>query len=1798
MALELPVHALGKTSEFGIDTIGGVDASVLSFDKLASDQSVQLIPTGDELIREYAVAMDVYLTEPASGYLGLIQTGSGDADLFLKGTGTSGGIGTNGDYNGEVTYNQWVRLAFSVQIVGADTIIDTYVDGVQVGSQNMGATDRWAIDPNLGLRFFTDNDGETAHGYVSSLFFMEGSRRDGDVAEALATIPTPNAAGFFPVDPTGTSVEIGFENETITTRYGEADVILEGSGYRTAVDFGDSVIGNATELGVSLPDGDVPVLNYSAFGADEGIQIDLPEGSADLTSFTMVWDMNTSNTGGYQALLQLGADNSSDAELFIKGADGIGISGNYTGDIPFDTWMRVAITVEDQGDGSSILSKYIDGTLVGTQSVSTERFTVDAESGFKILTDNDDETGSGYLSHFGMQAGAMGAEDVAALASVDADGPFAPEEDAFQIGFDDYAPTIEAGFDAVTLIDTTPVDPGDTPVAGIKDMLVTTNDAPLEYNLEDVFGAGAQDFTVTNSNGDAVEATIENGVLTLEFAELGLSDLTITATNAAGVEVEDHVRVRVAGEGAYTIAILPDTQNYTSNPSIAHNFTDITQWLADNAGSKGIGFVAHVGDVTEWASTSQFNFAKEAMQILRDAGIPFSLLPGNHDIGSSGSSNERTTEQYNAAFSTEYMSNDPTFAGVYDQEPERYDNNYHLWTAADGTEWITLSLEFGPRDDVLRWADGVLTEFGDRKAMVLTHSYNNFNGRHDPLGGPVEGEGAGYDYGLGKDPEGSWDGEEVWRDVISSHANVVFTFGGHIFGDGAETVVSYNDYGNPVFQFLVNYQNGVGIEATNGGNGGNGAVRLVTVDPENDAFYTETYFTEFDQYMTGARETTEKSRDGLTGEYVGHQEEFHDVDMGERAALAEADAGDDMVVTAQAGEDTARVTLSAEDSVDPLEDIETFTWTDEGGAVVATGAQADVDLGAGVHDLTLTVETAGGVSHSDDVRVIVETDDVYLVETFNDGKADGWRSTKLAPEVEKVSFGTDSSFGLPEIAEGGTPVLKLDALNPEEGILVKPDMSGKVTAYTLAFDMYLPSGQGPWTALLQTSVENSNDGELFLNNNGLGIAGNYQGNIEFDSWNRIVVTISIDESDNHVLSKYVNGTLIGTQTLSGNASVGSRWTIDADTGFLLFADETDETNDLYVSSFAFTPVVLDAETIAAMGGVTADGPLSGSQPAGTLQLSFDGALDSLSIGTGSVSEIDLSTESETSPFFVKGSAADADTTVEAPQGALFDMSNEADNLVIYEAGDWSDLTFEVTMRSMDDDTMGVAFNYTDADNHYLLTFDNQTNTRQLVRVAGGVETVLAQEAGGYTFNVEQDLKVTNTGGRITVTLDDVALFGGAVVDDAPLSGGTVGLYSSMQHSSIFDDVVVRAPELTADAGRDMIVIDWDGNGAEAVTLNGSASILPDGDETASWTGEGIDTDGLIATATVTGGSNSFTLDLGDGSSDEVIVNLATGDRLIAADQFEDGNFDGWKIVDTTELGGPANWEVIDGALTETSGAYSRELVWEGASASDVWDRGWSPLGDGTYALHKGSYALWEGNTELEDYAIAVDVEATEGSVGVMMNYVDENNYYKLEIDARVGLFTLVEVVDNYESMLTRGSMTYTPGEEFHLEARIVDGKISATIDGHDILAYDMEVHDIESGAAGVWSWGAAGTRFDNISIVDLSTPFQNEIHGSDGNDRLVGTDADDFIFLGAGRLDTAMGGEGADTFIFAAETSNGARETTRISDYEVGVDVIDLGDAEIGQVRETANSVMLWVGEDNDQIIFSGLESFDDLIFA
>lgn len=104
-----------------------------------------------------------------------------------------------------------------------------------------------------------------------------------------------------------------------------------------------------------------------------------------------------------------------------------------------------------------------------------------------------------------------------------------------------------------------------------------------------------------------------------------------------------------------------------------------------------------------------------------DGVVPYFMAVGNHDYSDGGTCRDRST-RFSQYFLLDKYRVSEHFGGVYDREPERFENSYHLLSA--GTrKFLILSLEFGPRADVIRWADEVAAAHSDREAVLITHAY-------------------------------------------------------------------------------------------------------------------------------------------------------------------------------------------------------------------------------------------------------------------------------------------------------------------------------------------------------------------------------------------------------------------------------------------------------------------------------------------------------------------------------------------------------------------------------------------------------------------------------------------------------------------------------------------------------------------------------------------------------------------------------------------------------------------------------------------------------------------------------------------------------------------------------------------------------------------------------------------------------------------------------------------------------------------------------------------------------------------
>lgn len=284
----------------------------------------------------------------------------------------------------------------------------------------------------------------------------------------------------------------------------------------------------------------------------------------------------------------------------------------------------------------------------------------------------------------------------------------------------------------------------------------------------------------------------------------------------------------------FQLVLLPDTQIYSEKfPEI---FKVQTEWIAENADS--FAFVLHQGDITNRNNDEQWQNAVEALKQL-DNKVPFTFVAGNHDIGDLGKANIRDSELFNKYMPYEKYSKSAGFGGVF--EPGMMDNSWYTFKAG-GYKWLILSLEFGPRNKVLSWAEEIIEQHPSHKIIINTHAYmysdnTRMSSERDHLWVPQK-------YGVGKltGEDSVNDGEMMWAKLVSQYPNILMVVSGHVLHSGAGRLVSNGKHGNKVYQMLANYQMGE--------KGGNGFLRILNIDPEKNRIAVKTYSPYVNEFNT------------------------------------------------------------------------------------------------------------------------------------------------------------------------------------------------------------------------------------------------------------------------------------------------------------------------------------------------------------------------------------------------------------------------------------------------------------------------------------------------------------------------------------------------------------------------------------------------------------------------------------------------------------------------------------------------------------------------------------------------------------------------------------------------------------------------------------------------------------------------------------------------------------------------------------------------------------------------------------
>lgn len=349
--------------------------------------------------------------------------------------------------------------------------------------------------------------------------------------------------------------------------------------------------------------------------------------------------------------------------------------------------------------------------------------------------------------------------------------------------------------------------------------------------------------------------------------------------------------------GTFTIAMIPDTQNYVDyTHQKAEGFVmDASElyiqqmaWVAERSQARGgeVAFVASVGDTwqhpTLWIDPEheamgigrvdnplfaghfdpspkvleiEVTKAIEGYQLLSDAGLPFGVPPGNHDYDAMYNVDQYppnlTKKPSELTFTKEdlgvlHVGGLDSFLSAFGEDTAFFAGKpwyiaaYEGGTSsaqrfeAGGYTFLHIALEMQAGDDVLAWARDVMAANPGLPTIVSTHDY---------LSPSAERLSGGFlDFTL-VDAENHNTPQQIFEKLIEPSDQIFLVLCGHYHGQSYR--VDENAAGNAVHQVLADYQDRgqAGLDAgapLGGGLGGgptglgDGWLRLLMFDTESD----------------------------------------------------------------------------------------------------------------------------------------------------------------------------------------------------------------------------------------------------------------------------------------------------------------------------------------------------------------------------------------------------------------------------------------------------------------------------------------------------------------------------------------------------------------------------------------------------------------------------------------------------------------------------------------------------------------------------------------------------------------------------------------------------------------------------------------------------------------------------------------------------------------------------------------------------------------------------------------------------
>jgi hypothetical protein len=410
---------------------GKVGSGALAFGSAKDGSSFNYVTLGTNLVtgtNSFSVAfwakLDAWTGDPA--FIGNKDWNSGGNVGWVAATAGDGRIQWNfrskgdpqparrdydspgGYFNGAV----WRHIVVTFDVNGKAS---TYVNGDLVDSRDVGPA---GSGPDSGLPINIGQDGKGTYTDGNS---VSGQGLIDEVALWGRVISPVEAASLYQGGNSGSALVV----PAVVTGQWDFNGNLDATVGTALQYFGDTASITAFE-DATIGGKPAKVMSFGAATKTQGYIMTHGAGAngggTKVNQYTLIMDVMfpAASDGKWRGLLQTEPSNANDGDLFVNGANGIGISGQYQGKVVADTWHRLAFAF-NLNDKS--VSKYIDGVLVNKQTLG-EGFDGRWALGSTALlfTDEDNETAAGLVNSVQIRSGTLSEAEIAALGGATAEG--------------------------------------------------------------------------------------------------------------------------------------------------------------------------------------------------------------------------------------------------------------------------------------------------------------------------------------------------------------------------------------------------------------------------------------------------------------------------------------------------------------------------------------------------------------------------------------------------------------------------------------------------------------------------------------------------------------------------------------------------------------------------------------------------------------------------------------------------------------------------------------------------------------------------------------------------------------------------------------------------------------------------------------------------------------------------------------------------------------------------------------------------------------------------------------------------------------------------------------------------------------------------------------------------------------------------------------------------------------------------------------------------------------------------------